>query len=164
MCIALEYKNKFKSWLKSTSKHPSTEDRYKFLFDQMRLSNMQLRHGVAIDGMTTDNRYKVILDKGTCLAKALYDTVELSVIMASYSKGAVTEKHHHKKPTIEHLTVIKGSCIIYLLNDNGTDVIEYKELSRGEKETIKSGVIHIVTFSQEEETDVLVETIPKDQF
>lgn len=163
MCSIEFIKQGFNKWLRSTSKHPPTKERYKVAFDQFRLSTMELRHGVAIDGMV-DNKYNVLLDKGNCLARSLYDSPEISVCIASYSKGAVTEKHHHKEPAIEYITVIKGKCNVYLLDGNGVNVIDHYQLNPREKGVINSGVIHIVTFDEQVETDIIVETIPKDQF
>jgi len=162
MDFVLTLKNQFKDFLRSTSKYPSTNERYEMILNHCKIQRMQLRDGVIANGMTSDNKFHIVCEKGHGYAVSLLDTSEVSIVRAWYDKGSITEKHHHKIPTVEHLCVVKGHCTIYLLDHKGNQVIFTKDLKDGDVFSVEPGVKHIVSFL--EDTEMVISTIPKDGY
>lgn len=106
---------------------------------------------------------KLICDTGEALTRSLYNKSDedFAIALTKFEKGAVSTRHFHKNPIIEHIIIITGKCLVEFYDKPGINVISKTTVKTGESITIPSGLIHQFTFS--EYSEVIAITIPRDE-
>ena len=106
---------------------------------------------------------KLICSAGEALTRSLYNKSDedLAIALTKFEKGAVSTRHFHKNPIIEHVIIITGKCLVEFYDEHGINVISNTTVKTGESVTIPSGLIHQFTFP--EYSEVIAITIPRDE-
>lgn len=109
------------------------------------------------------NENKLVCKEGIATTKSLYNKKDedFAIALTRFTKGAVSTRHFHGDPIIEHIVIIKGMCVFDFFDKSGLKVISSTTIKTGESITIPSDLIHEALFLKN--TDLIAMTIPRDE-
>lgn len=152
MCIISWVKQK----IKKSSPYLSSNEKIEFL-----ISCLETKKGIGI--IDIDNGvFNLECYLGEGYAVSLYEDDKVTVSRAWYKEATVTTKHYHKRPTVEHISIVEGKVIIKLLNEDGHSINKKDTLIAGETYIVPPEVPHVLHFL--EKTELIITAIPKDKY